>query len=236
MRQVSWTTFATVGYGVSSPTATVGCYGMRFICSVEAAVGILYFSFAGAIFFARVSRILSRAPVTFSSTLCIQYDTCQSAGAAASQMPGRAMIHELPTLTPKYPIMEFRIVHNKANFKGWEILDVTLNCMVAVDVSPSVVHESNDLKVLFALEVINEDDDTPRPVSKQTYHKVQLETENHPYFKRVWYCRHILNEQSPLLTKAVRNEIVASGSWPPDRNTPLGVRSALIKFKTMVRW
>jgi hypothetical protein len=103
--------------------------------------------------------------------------------------------------------------------------------MVAIDV---IAHysaiENQGLSVLFDFEVTG-DDDISR---KQTYHKVQLVAESHPYFKRVWHCQHILNDNSPLLSTLARKEISDLGGWPPHRTNPLGIRSALKKFKTLV--
>lgn len=231
--EASWTSFSTVGFGVVAPTNSPGCVAVRILCSFEAAVGILYFGFAGAIFFARVSQVLYRAPVTFSSTLCIQYDAGQTNSDWSGPLRPLEMsdVSKMISSPLKFPSLEFRIVHNKSNYKGWEILNVSLNCMVAIDVialSSSV--ENKGLSVLFDFEVTG-DDAISR---KQTYHKVQLEAESHPYFKRVWHCQHILNDHSPLLTTLARKEISDLGGWPPHRTNPLGIRSALKKFKTLV--
>jgi hypothetical protein len=233
--EASWTSFSTVGFGLVAPTESLGCVAVRFLCSFEAAVGILYFGFAGAIFFARVSQVLYRAPVTFSSTLCIQYDTGHTTSDLSKSKPRPPFestdVSKILSRPLKYPTLEFRIVHNKSNYRGWEILNVSLNCMVAIDV---IAHysaiENNGLSVLFDFEVTG-DDDISR---KQTYHKVPLVAESHPYFKRVWHCQHILNDHSPLLTALARKEISDFGGWPPHRTNPLGIRSALKKFKTLV--
>jgi len=212
--ELSYTTFSTVGYGMASPSPKIGCLGLRCLCAFEAAIGILYFGLAGAIFFGRVNRILSRAPVHFSGPLCIQYDACRETW-------------NLDASTSNYPTLEFRIVHNKANMKGWEMLNVSLKCMVAIDVPSS--SQSHDLSVLFAVE--SEHDSH---IPKQTYHKVQLEGDTHPYFKRVWLCRHVLCEQSPLLTKTVRSEIRRLGGWPHRRSNHSAIRESLVNFKTMI--
>jgi len=72
--ELSWTTFTTVGYGtVAPPGDDVGCYPVRLICSIEAILGVGFVSCCSGIFYAKLMRMLAVAPVTFSSTLCVQY-------------------------------------------------------------------------------------------------------------------------------------------------------------------
>ena len=50
--------------------------------------------------------------------------------------------------------------------------------------------------------------------------KVAMDPVHHPYFRTSWRVLHTLNEDSPLLTKDVRNQIRdAGGSWPAALNT-----------------
>ena len=47
------------------------------------------------------------------------------------------------------------------------------------------------------------------------FHKITLETDKHPFFKRVWTVRHRLSESSPLLTAEARRTIRKNGgTWP----------------------
>jgi len=128
-------------------------------------------------------------------------------------------------------------VHNKSNRRGWEILDASVNCMVAIDVLHNAPQQDTyrDRTEIFSYGFTKEREVIDVPVSKQTYHKLNIEASTHPYFKLVWHCRHILNENSSLLSKEVKDEMKVHGGWPPERNTYLGVRLALEKFNTMVR-
>jgi hypothetical protein len=261
-----------VGYGAISPSGkNSGCYLIRYICAIEAFVGVIYFGCCGAIFFAKINRILSRASVVFSSTLCIQYDVNKAAAppASASQQPITPVPQAqtpLP-LSPEgnnshmpFPVLEFRIVNTKSNEQGWEILEAELKCMVSIDLqdepsssstpasAPSALHHkraaTRDQSELFSIDltgaVENKDMNTEMdiPVSKQTYHKLRLEAESHPYFKRVWYCRHVLNDQSPLVRRDVRREIRDSCGgrhWPRDKcRSHEGIRSSLVKFNSII--
>lgn len=63
--------------------------------------------------------------------------------------------------------------------------------------------------------------------SKTVITKIFMESNDHPFFKRVWMLRHVLNEESPLL-KAHTRELLSKtkGSWPKELNNYEGVRNS----------
>jgi hypothetical protein len=66
------------------------------------------------------------------------------------------------------------------------------------------------------------------------YSKLDIETDSHPYFKRVWIIRHVLDEKSPLLDAATHDRIVANdGYWPCELNDYQSVRQHL-KFNELM--
>jgi len=72
--ELSWTTFTTVGYGQISPSGSeYNCYPIRIVCALFAFMGLLFNSLSAAIFFSKLERILTRASVTFSSSVCLQF-------------------------------------------------------------------------------------------------------------------------------------------------------------------
>jgi hypothetical protein len=55
-----------------------------------------------------------------------------------------------------------------------------------------------------------------------------VETDKHPYFKRVWNIRHILNENSPILSDHVRQLILSNnGQWPESLSNAGSIRQHL---------
>ena len=53
------------------------------------------------------------------------------------------------------------------------------------------------------------------PASKRIFAKLDLETDSHPFLKRVWNIRHKLTQDSPLLTEDARDLIRMNlGLWP----------------------
>lgn len=58
--------------------------------------------------------------------------------------------------------------------------------------------------------------------------KVPVEADKHPYFSRVWYARHHLDENSPLLTSDARDRVkMAGGCWPADMNNYRDIKNCL---------
>lgn len=54
-------------------------------------------------------------------------------------------------------------------------------------------------------------------VPRRIFSHMEIETDTHPFFKRVWNIRHVLNQESPLLSaKAKRMMQKHSGKWSQD--------------------
>jgi hypothetical protein len=67
-----------------------------------------------------------------------------------------------------------------------------------------------------------------KEVHKHLFSRMSLEPSDHPFFKRVWLARHVLNEESPLLRYKVRRQIRRNdGKWPRNLNTAEAIRSAI---------
>ncbi|KAL7555146.1 hypothetical protein ACHAWF_018750 [Thalassiosira exigua] len=62
------------------------------------------------------------------------------------------------------------------------------------------------------------------------YYPLNLEPKSHPYFRRVWYIRHTLNEKSPLLKRHVREQIKRDQGWSASRHVHQDIRSSLVDF------
>lgn len=61
------------------------------------------------------------------------------------------------------------------------------------------------------------------------YYKMMIETPDHPFFKRVWVARHVLDESSPLLEQRVKDMIRHNNNeWPYHKlNTADDIRNSL---------
>lgn len=72
-----------------------------------------------------------------------------------------------------------------------------------------------------------EEDPSGHLVQKKILCKLECESQEHPFFKRVWVLRHKLDEHSPLLKSYARQMVKQNaGFWPVELNTAAGVRSA----------
>jgi hypothetical protein len=60
-----------------------------------------------------------------------------------------------------------------------------------------------------------DEDPTARLVNKRIFSKLLIEASDHPFFKRVWLARHVLDEMSPILKPRVCRQIRRNGGrWP----------------------
>lgn len=73
-----------------------------------------------------------------------------------------------------------------------------------------------------------DEDPSARLVSKRIFSKMLIEASDHPFFKRVWLARHVLDETSPILKPRVRRQIRRhGGSWPEHLCTWNAIRDSL---------
>ena len=281
---LSWTTFATVGYGSTYPALghennnPSNCAFVTFICSLESFMGVLYSGFCGAILFGKVLRIQSQAQVSFSDPIVIRYGTGVHGHDEFHGDDGSAS--ESPKKIP-CPVLEFRVVNRLFAEVGGEIMDATLNVVANVDTddeeahvgvslgagvkqrertykrfsttsgdsgsdSPSESgHISSSSKArsvgskYFAKRAfpsflrgfdsrVGDDDPSAPLVNKRIFCKMLLEANEHPFFKRVWLARHVLDETSPILLPKVRRQIRrCQGHWPESLNSHEEVRNSL---------
>ena len=71
---------------------------------------------------------------------------------------------------------------------------------------------------------------TSRIVEPRVYAKLEIESPEHPFFKRVWLARHTLDQNSPLLLPPARDLVKRNGGhWPEELNSAEAVRK-VVKF------
>lgn len=79
-----------------------------------------------------------------------------------------------------------------------------------------------------------DEDPTARLVNKRIFSKLMIEASDHPFFKRVWLARHILDDTSPILVPRVRRMIRKNGGhWPEILNNWKNVKESL-RFNQIV--
>lgn len=63
---------------------------------------------------------------------------------------------------------------------------------------------------------------------EKVFVKISIESQDHPFFRRLWSARHILDKDSPLLLPEARNLIrLNGGKWPVELNTVNAIRKCL---------
>ena len=177
--------------------------------------------------YSKLMRLLAQAQVTFSSTLCVQYGKGnEDSTVRFGQLNFRASIavvklNAMDLLNNSddgekggasedgYPVIEFRMVNDRANRDNSEIWDAQISGVVQLlkEQPKDGISNSSDLTAKA------EGGESTLDLEKVVYYPVKLSPESHPHFSRIWYARHVLNEESPLLKREYRDIIAQDGKW-----------------------
>ena len=196
-----------------------------------------------AIMYSKLMRLLAKAHVTFSSTLCVQFGRGNEGSTVrfgqfnfrASVAPAMAMKSismedllndsdedtnkredPLSTSDEGFPVIEFRMVNDRANHEGSEIWDAQIRGIIQLkkDVNPS---NKPNAKATGGESTLDLD--------KKAYYQFALTPDSHPHFSRIWYARHVLNAESPLLKREIRDMIVQEGGkWDKGEWGEIGIQ------------
>jgi hypothetical protein len=80
-----------------------------------------------------------------------------------------------------------------------------------------------------------DEDPSGHLVPRRIFSKLEIESPDHPFFKRVWMVRHTVDENSPLLRAHARNMVKENGGfWPKELSSHEGVRAAIHFDKVLV--
>ena len=75
---------------------------------------------------------------------------------------------------------------------------------------------------------MNNEENDPSQADKKAFAKLYIESQDHPFFKRVWMAKHVLDEDSPLLCNDAKDLIRLNGGyWPLELNNAKAVRACV---------
>jgi hypothetical protein len=153
------------------------------------------------------------------------------------------------------PSLEFRLMNRLHGVPQGEIVEAKLDCVAILDPNTSdpatMPIGSNPISPARGHHVVSEKStvaelakvlmEANAKTAKRNLHfhstnskqphmftKISLDADEHPFFMRVWFGRHRLDENSPLLTHAARKRVkLAGGHWPPDMNNYQSIKDSL---------
>lgn len=221
---LSWTTFTTVGYGAIYVATGVDynkqedCTLIQFLCIVESFFGLIFSGMCTAIMFGKIGRIQSHAQVKFSEAICVVFakkkndgHQCNYCDVNRKKVIGNDkdnIPQDSPTSILACPELRIQMVNKLFNDTGGEIFDASLKLLATHDPDG----HSTSARIF----------------------NVDLRENLHPFLKRVWHARHILDQYSPLLTTAAREKIAFNeGNWPVEWNNEDLVKEQL-KFSDLI--
>eukprot|EP00593_Proboscia_inermis_P003471 CAMPEP_0171310840 /NCGR_PEP_ID=MMETSP0816-20121228/21035_1 /TAXON_ID=420281 /ORGANISM="Proboscia inermis, Strain CCAP1064/1" /LENGTH=548 /DNA_ID=CAMNT_0011795201 /DNA_START=98 /DNA_END=1744 /DNA_ORIENTATION=+ len=253
---LSWTTLSTVGYGLLAPaadeTSPSNCYVITLICTLESFAGILYASFCGAVIFGKVLRVQSQARVIFSDPICIRFGSGVDLDEVEQEVEDDGSVTSaLEKGFIPFPVLEFRIANKAFHEENGEIVGASLKLVAAMskvsDLENVRFQGSVGGEIIILpqrrMSITNTSSTRSSPQSKNfkpqtgsiSFHNLNIETAEHPFFKRVWRVRHILDGNSPLLTRHAKRLIKKNnGGWPSLLNSSEGIRRSLLPFEAII--
>jgi hypothetical protein len=81
---------------------------------------------------------------------------------------------------------------------------------------------------------IDEEDSSSQIVPRMVFSPLTLDNTEHPLFKRLWTFRHVLDQDSPLLSAAARQKVLENnGAWPLEWNNQDAIRTA-VRFNQII--
>jgi len=105
-----------------------------------------------------------------------------------------------------FPVIEFRMVNDRANHEGSEIWDAQIRGIIQLN---KEVNPNNNLSPTSDVKATG--GESTLDLDKKAYYQFALTPDSHPHFSRIWYARHVLNAESPLLKREIRDMIVQDG-------------------------
>ena len=221
------------------------------MCSIEAILGMAFVSICSGLFYAKLTRLLGEAPVTFSSTLCIQYGkglidagnrykplTDESYNSYVKQNSDSQTIDDNEKVYVPYPVLEFRVVNNRANVtKGQNaIFDAEISVMVQISLGndSNAQRDGSDGELPSRWTTVHST--TCNGKNQNVFYKLPVKPSFNPYFNRVWIVQHTLDLSSPLLRREIRKELQLRGKdagWDPSFNSYQSIRSSLVEFNSI---
>ncbi|GAX10050.1 hypothetical protein FisN_25Lh099 [Fistulifera solaris] len=229
------------------------CFWVDFVCSVEALLGIIYSGFCGAILFGKILRVQSSAQVIFSDPLLIRYGAGLTtefeamAGESTDNDKSPCPMLEFRIVNKLYGDIGGEIMDATLNVVasvGKDHLNPMSQRFSRKNLTSNNGHydsnhsyNSSDMDVDPPIQQADsaEIGDTFSNIDAETnitdkhiFSKMHVEPSDHPFFKRVWLVKHVLNQDSPILKPRIRRMIRRNGGhWPQKLNSYASIRDSL---------
>ena len=80
-----------------------------------------------------------------------------------------------------------------------------------------------------------DEDPTGKLVPRRIISKLEIDSPDHPFFKRAWVAKHVIDHHSPLLRQEARELVrLNGGHWPEELNSADAVRASVMFDQILV--
>jgi hypothetical protein len=184
----------------------------------------------GAIFYSKIVRLHTQAHVTFSSAICLHYGngiTDPLFDVVRSDKPKEDTSYVEMDAVTNFPIIEMRCLNDRAAAGGGEIIGARLKCIVNSLEDERESEEGGD-RSGDLLRRSSSNGDSNVVLKRLITSNLSLSPDTHPYLSSgIWFIRHVLDYDSPLLSLSVKERIAGLGGWPADLDSPAKIRGSL---------
>ena len=175
-------------------------------------------------------RLHTQAHVTFSSAVCLHYGsgiTDPVFDVVRCVKPKDSVSYIDEDAVTNYPIIELRCLNDRATVGGGEIIGASLKCIVN-SLEEVREGEQNGGRSGDVLRESPSNGDSQAVMKRLVTSNLSLSPDTHPYLSSgIWFIRHVLDHDSPLLTLSVKERIAGLGGWPADLDSPAKIRGSL---------
>ena len=117
------------------------------------------------------------------------------------------------------------MVNDRANRQKSEIWDAHIRGVVQL-----IKAEQPTDAVASLLRAKATEGESSLDLEPVVYQPVKFTPDSHPHFSHVWYARHVLNAESPLVKRELRDMIERDGKWDEGRSAKASYDSVFFSF------
>ncbi len=194
------------------------CIAINTLLMLISFFGVVYSGAAGAILYSKVEKIKGEGQVSFSDPCVVRF--------GSGLIPIGAEEGKHSELCP-CPVLEFRILNHNHHTSMGVIANSEVHCLASVEDERTKKDGSDD-------EIFAAGETKRVNLPRRLFSTMKLINGEHPFFRRCWTATHVIDENSPLIKKKMRDVIKKNdGFWPKKCNDAEAIQKQLI-FKEII--
>ena len=202
------------------------CIAINTLLMIISFIGIVYAGSAAAILYSKLEKIKAQAQVSFTDICVIRF------GSGLKRLDTEEEYDSEDEQGCLCPVLEFRILNQNHERDKGVIINSEIHCVASVEDEFDIFSFST-LRMDIPLSNI---DSQISPVGtseqivlpKRRFIGMNLINGENPFFRKCWTATHIIDANSPLIRKSMRDKISKNnGFWPMKYNNATSIKRSL---------